>query len=249
MSNILEYANFIFNYVYKNFMDIAQSKHGVCIIQKCVNEGDESHREKIYKLILMNFNNLIKDQFGNYLIQYILINTKTNEKFKEVQPLLKKIEETMLDLCKSKFSANVIEKCFEHEDNISREFLMKALINLSSDKIIKILLDNYGIYVIQKALKYPNANYRNKIIELILERKNELSNINFNDYNYKVIQKVINSNKDLSEIFSKIDNKYLENNYHGNEDKMNNNSYNNNYYNRGKNKKGKKFYKGYNNNN
>ena len=248
-SNILEYSNFIFNYVYKNFMDIAKSKHGVCIIQKCVNEGDENHRDKIYKLILMNFNNLIKDQFGNYLIQYILINTKTKEKFQEILPLLKKIEETMLDLCKSKFSANVIEKCFENGENISREFLMKALINLNSDKIMKILLDNYGIYVIQKALKYPNVDYRNKIIELILEKKNELSNINFNNYNYKVIQKVINSNKDLSEIFSKIDNKHLENNYHGNEDKMNNNSYNNNYYNRGKNKKGKKFYKGYNNNN
>ena len=248
-SNILEYCNFIFNYVYKNFMDIAQSKHGVCIIQKCVNEGDENHREKIYKLILMNFNNLIKDQFGNYLIQYILINTKTKEKFQEILPLLKKIEETMLELCKSKFSANVIEKCFENGENISREFLMKALINLSSDKIMKILLDNFGIYVIQKALKYPNVNYRNKIIELILEKRNELSNINFNDYNYKIIQKVINSNKDLSDIFSKINNIYLDNNYQDKEDRMNKNySYNNNYNNRGKNKKGKKYYKGYNNN-
>ena len=248
-SNILEYSNFIFNYVYKNFMDIAQSKHGVCIIQKCVNEGDESHREKIYKLILMNFNNLIKDQFGNYLIQYILINTKTEEKLKEILPILKKIEESMLDLCKSKYSANVIEKCFENGDNISREHLIKALINLNSDKIIQILLDNFGIYVIQKALKYPNVNYRNKIIELILEKRNELSNINFNDYNYKIIQKVINSNKDLSDIFSKINNIYLDNNYQDKEDRMNKNySYNNNYNNRGKNKKGKKYYKGYNNN-
>ena len=102
-------------------MDIAQTKHGVCIIQKCVSEGDENHREKIYKLILMNFNNLIKDQFGNYLIQYILINTKTEEKLKEILPILNKIEESMLDLCKSKYSANVIEKCFENGDNITRE--------------------------------------------------------------------------------------------------------------------------------
>ena len=251
MSNILEYANFIFNYVYKNFMDIAQTKHGVCIIQKCVSEGDENHREKIYKLILMNFNNLLKDQFGNYLIQYILINTKTEEKLKEILPILKKIEESMLDLCKSKYSANVIEKCFENGDNISREHLIKALINLNSDKIIQILLDNFGIYVIQKALKYPNANYRNKIIELILAKSNELSNINFNDYNYKIIQKVINSNKDLSEIFSKLKNVNIniDDNHQEKEDKMNKYySYNNNYNNKGKNKKGKKFYKGYNNN-
>ena len=73
-------------------MNIAQSKHGVCIIQKCVTEGDEVHREKLYKLIINNFSNLIKDSFGNYLIQYILINTKTEEKLKEILPILKKIE-------------------------------------------------------------------------------------------------------------------------------------------------------------
>ena len=113
----------------------------------------------------------------------------------------------------------------------------------------KRIFNESTIYVIQKALKYPNVNYRNKIIELILEKRNELSNINFNDYNYKIIQKVINSNKDLSDIFSKINNIYLDNNYQDKEDRMNKNySYNNNYNNRGKNKKGKKYYKGYNNN-
>ena len=78
-----------------------------------------------------------------------------------------------------------------------------------------------------------------------------MSNINFNDYNYKIIQKVINSNKDLSEIFSKFKNVNIniDDNQQEKEDKMNKYySYNNNYNNRGKNKKGKKFYKGYNNN-
>ena len=251
-TNVDEYSNFIYNYVSKNFMDIAQSKHGVCIIQKCVSLGNEIQREKIYKLILNNFTNLIKDQFGNYLIQYILINTHTEDKFKEIFPLIKKIEENMLDLCKSKFSANAIEKCFENKENISKDYLFKSLVKLNSDKIKDILLDNYGIYVIQKALKFSSINEKNKLYELILEKANDLKSINLFDYKYKVIQKVINSSKELGEIFSKIKNNYYseqleEKNYY--ENNMNNyNNFNNNYNNnRGKNKKGKKYYKGKNN--
>ena len=254
-TNLPEYSNFIYNYVYKNFMEIAESKHGVCIIQKCVTEGDEMHRDKIYKLILCNFNGLIKDQFGNYLIQYILNNTKTEEKFKEIFIIIKKIEENMIDLCKSKFSANVIEKCFEHKDNICKNYLIKSLTNLSPDNIIEIILDNYGIYVIQKALKFANNADKNKLNELILSKKEDLNNINLNDYKYKVIAKVINSNKELGSIFSKIKNKnfgenlYENKNYESEENSYNYYAHNNNYNynNRGKNKRGKKFNRGNNN--
>ena len=161
----------------------------------------------------------------------------------------------MLEFCKSKFSANVIEKCFENKENISKNYLIKSLLNLNSEKIIDILLDNYGIYVIQKALKFSDINDKNKLIELILERKRELNNINLNDYKYKIILKVINSHKELNEIFSTINNKkYVENfqenaHYIKEENNREHNSFNNNYNNKGKNKRGKKFHKGYNNNN
>ena len=159
----------------------------------------------------------------------------------------------MIDLCKSKFSANVIEKCLENKENIPKNYLIKSLVNLNSDYIIEILLDNYGIYVIQKALKFSDDKEKNKLIELILEKRNELNNINLNDYKYKVILKVINTNKELGEIFAKIKNKTLadnfhENNYYENEENTNKYySYNNNYNNRGKNKRGKKYYKSNNN--
>ena len=163
----------------------------------------------------------------------------------------------MLDFCKSKFSANVIEKCFENKENISKNYLIKSLLNFNSEQIIDILLDNYGIYVIQKALKFSDIKDKNKLIELILERKKELSNINLNDYKYKIILKVINSHKELSEIFLNINNKKSGENFQDNayytkeENNMEYNSFNNNNYNnkKGKNKRGKKFHKGYNNNN
>ena len=251
-----EYSNFIFNFIYKNFLDIANSKHGVCVVQKCITEGDEKQRTKLYELILNNFNNLIKDQFGNYLIQYILINTKSEEKFKEILPIILKIEENIVDLCKSKFSANAIEKCFENSIDMIREHILNSLLVNNSENIIDILLDHNGIYVIQKALKIKNPFYNNKLIELINNKEKELKNINFGDYKYKNIIKIINSNKELGELLGKIIK--INNNEIINNEKNNNkydNKYDNigidnridNYNTKGKNKRGKKNYKGNNN--
>ena len=244
-----EYSIFIYNYVYNYFLDIADSKHGVCVIQKCVTEGEEKQRAKLYELILTNFNNLIKDQFGNYLIQYILINTKTEDKFKEILPIIFKIEENIVNFCKSKYSANVIEKCFENCENMIREHILNSLLTNNSENIVDILIDQFGIYVIQKAFKINNIIYKNKLKEIINSKEKELKKINFSDYKYKNILKIINSNKELGEIFSKI----LKNNNDIQINKSNDNynyhkeNNNNEYYNyniRGKNKKGRKYNRG-----
>ncbi len=251
----LENTKFIYDYIYNNFMEIAETKHGVCVIQKCVSEGNKIQRKKLYDLIMKNFDKLIKHQFANYLIQYILINTKSEEKLLEIMPLIKKIEDNLLDYCKSKFSANVIEKCFENNENYIKDHILECLLNRYKNNIIEILLDQYGIYIIQKALKL-NPVYKKKLCDIINLKENELRSININDFKYKGIIKIINSIKELSMIFSKVKDNYSNNNnIDFNYNNQNNyNNYNNNYYNtnenenknnnRTKNKKGKKYYRG-----
>ena len=56
----VELTNFIYNYLYKNFMDIASSKYGVCVIQKGLSEGNIIQRKKIVNLILTNLNAIMK---------------------------------------------------------------------------------------------------------------------------------------------------------------------------------------------
>ena len=238
-----EYTKFIYDYTFDNFMDIAETKHGVCVIQKCVSEGDEYQREKIYGLILQNFEALIKDQFGNYLIQYILINTKTKEKMKEIMPLINKIEVNLLDFCKSKFSANVIEKCFENNENYIREHILEYLLKNYEDKIIEILLDQYGIYIIQKALKL-NPFYKKKLCNIINQKESELRKIDLNDFKYRGILKIINSNKELGMIFYKTKENNNKNNYYNNSAEIENR---NNNYKRGKYPGKAKYHRGNNN--
>ena len=243
-----EYSNFIYNFIHNKFLDITNSKHGVCVVQKCIKEGDEKQREELYKLILKNFISLIKDKFGNYLVQYILINTKTSYQFKEILPIIKKIEENMVDLCISKYSSNVIEKCFENSENMIREHLLYSLLSRNSESIIDIILDPKGIYVIQKAFKINNLIYKNKLIEIINRKEKELKDVNFDNYKYRNILKTINSNKELQEVFSKIIKKehnndlisYNKENNNNNLSKEEVNNNKNDYYNYNNIRKNKK---------
>ena len=242
-----ELTKFIYDYIFLNFMNVAESKHGVCVIQKCVSEGEENQRGKLYDLILQNFDELIKDEFGNYLIQYILMNVKNKEKFYEVSSIIKKIEDNLISICKFKFSANVIEKCLENGDNYIKEYLVGCILNRYKEHVIELLLDQYGIYIIQKGIKL-SAFYKNKFFEIINEKKNELNNIDLNDFKYRGAQKVLSSFKDFG-LYSQnptSNNKDLNNNFTGNY--MNFNKYNidyrNNFNNKRKNKRGKKNFRG-----
>ena len=246
-----EYTKFIYDYILINFMDIAQTKHGVCVIQKCVSEGEPDQRGKLYDLILQNFDELIKDEFGNYLIQYILINVKDKESFYEVSPIIKRIEDNLIALCKNKFSANVIEKCLENGNEYIKEYLLNCIINKYKDHIIELLLDKYGIYIIQKALKI-NSIYRAKFYEIINSKKDELKGIDLNEFKYRGALKVLNSFKDFefqnqNNINKDNDNNYNNNNnYNPNYNNFHNYNadYRNNHNNKRKNKRGRKNYRG-----
>ena len=200
-----EYTFFLYNFIFQNFLDITNSKHGVFILQKCLSEGNKIHRETIYKLILENMLPIIQNEYGNYLIQFILLNNKEVEKtFPEILPIIMKIEENIVNLCISKHSANVIEKCFENSDNMIRNHILDTLLYNNSDKILDIFFNKYGIYVILKALKTQNGIYKNKIIELLNKKKNEFQYFFNNDKNSKKILKIIQNNKELDDVYKSL---------------------------------------------
>ena len=140
-----EYTIFIYNYIYHNFIDISNSKHGVFIIQKCISEGNKIQREKLYNLINEDLSALIQNEYGNYLIQFILSNNiNVQETFQEILPIITKIEKNLISSCTPKHSANAIEKCFENSDDIIRNHILDYLFNNYSNKIIEIFLKNMG---------------------------------------------------------------------------------------------------------
>ena len=201
-----EYTIFIYNYIYHNFIDISNSKHGVFIIQKCISEGNKIQREKLYTLINDDLSALIQNEFGNYLIQFILSNNiNVQETFQEILPIITKIEKNLVSLCMSKYSANVIEKCFENSDDIIRNHILDYLFNNYSNKIIDIFFNKYGIYALLKASKTQDGKYKNKLIDVFNNNSEYLKYIfDLNSRKYKKILKIVRNNRDLEEIYKII---------------------------------------------
>ena len=191
----VELTNFIYNYLYKNFLDIASSKYGVCVIQKGLSEGNIIQRKKIVNLILTNLNAIMKDCYGNFIIQFIFFKFDKN-KFDEILPIIEKIEENMVDFCTNKFSSSVIEKSFEKNERKIGERFIKCLFEHHENDIIDILLNSYGKYVIKKACNFENKLFRNMISKTIIGKLNQMK-----EEGEKIIKIIKNDYPEFSFLF------------------------------------------------
>jgi RNA-binding protein of the Puf family, translational repressor len=163
-------CQFIYDSIIQDLYIVATHKHGCCVLQKCLNHVTPSQLEQFSTSILNfdNFNLLINDQFGNYVLQYLIsinsweINYKIFDNF---------IRFGINNLCNSKFSSNVIEKflknCYNNEvvninfSNLKFELIYNILIN----DLNKLINDPYGNYVIQTLIDiliHPLVNYYNQ---------------------------------------------------------------------------------------
>lgn len=119
----------------------------------------------------------MKDAFGSFLIHYIF--TKFEKKnFEEILPLIRKIEEKIVDFCQNKNSAFIIEKCFEKGDQKISEHLIKYLLDNHSNSIIDIVANRYGFYVIKKIKYFSNNKLIEEIMKIIVNNIEKLKHSN-----------------------------------------------------------------------
>jgi hypothetical protein len=173
-----EFTNFLYDYIYNNFIPLIRERHGVCVLQKSFLEADEEQKKKLLNLILNNLELIMKDCFGNFLIQYIF-NNLDSLKFEDILPIVKKLEENIVDYCKCRFSASIIEKCFERGNPEISGHIIKNLFDNHLDSIIDILVNPFGFYVIKKSLKIQDENYKRKIIKFIWSNKDKLCSTSY----------------------------------------------------------------------
>lgn len=149
-----ENCQFIYDSIIQDLLVVATHKHGCCVLQKCLNHVNPSQLMQFSTNILKYnvFMKLVNDQFGNYVLQYLIsidsieVNGQLYSNF---------VRFGVSDLCKLKFSSNVVEKlmrnCFNNEfKSVEFSNLKFSLVSqiLSSD-LNKLINDPYGNYVIQ----------------------------------------------------------------------------------------------------
>ena len=168
--------SFIYDFIINNFLDLSYNQNGICIIKKFVSFIHKvKYHEKIKKIIEENSISLIKHVYGNYVFQ-VLIN---HWEEKEIIQIFSLFQNNLTSLSNEKYASNVIERWIEKSDKVLNIYVTEII---QSKKISLIMKNNFGNYVIQKALKISNNN-----LEKILV--NEVNNNIYKLNDKKLIEK------------------------------------------------------------
>ena len=156
--------------IINNIVNLALDSDCVFIVEKFISSITiKENKEKIKDIICQNCIQLATSPFGNYLIQYLFQVWKDSD--------IEKINDIIIDnanfLAKQRYSSNVIEKAVDTFDNKIRPRLVRSL--SLGGSILDIIKNQYGHYVLNKAVKYMDENLKNEIETILNNQMPEMT--------------------------------------------------------------------------
>ena len=127
-------------------------------MQKCIDNATKVQKRSLVFEIAENTQIFVRNPYGNYVVQYVL-------ELKDLETnaiIASKLIGNLYELGKEKFSSNVIEKCLEHNSEQVKERMVIEILQITNFYLF--LLDQYGNYVIQKALSVANEPFFEQFI-------------------------------------------------------------------------------------
>lgn len=163
-------AQFIYNAVAANCVEVATHRHGCCVLQRCIDHASDQQRIQLVQEITYNALTLVQDPYGNYVsrfcfpsrwfqncnhfcqvVQYIL--DLNDNRFSD--GVIRQFTGNVCALSVQKFSSNVIEKCIRVAVHNTRKMLIDELLNRT--RLEKLLRDSYGNYCVQVGPLAPSS--------------------------------------------------------------------------------------------
>ena len=151
-----EYVDFIYTYILDNFLYLTNNSNGIYIIKKILTfTQKKSLHEKLKSIVKKNAIFLIKQSYGNFVIQVIIENW---EDYKEITDLFKG---NFFALSLEKYASNVIERCIEKDKEILENYINEIIENKCISNVMK---SNYGNYVVQKVIKLAKGENKKNFV-------------------------------------------------------------------------------------
>ena len=175
LNDFPNFQDLIDDIIIVNCSSLAMHRHGCCVLQKFLESSKGEKREKLIKYLINDCEKLIIDQFGNYVIQSILLLNEVSFSNKIVEIIIKNPSY----YSKHKYSSNVVEKSFDYCDDDIKNKLIDILSN--KEIICDLMLDPHGNYVIQKALSCAEKKVQDIMIENLTDIIPDLRNVSFGE--------------------------------------------------------------------
>ena len=170
-----KYSNIINKIVIDNCESLATHRHGCCVLQKYLDSPDEEMKRNLINSLIDKCLVLIIDQFGNYVMQSVLLLNDVEAS----NAIASKLVENAAYYSKHKYSSNVVEKCFDYCDDNARKKLINVL--SKAEVMNDLIVDEHGNYVIQKVLACADLKTQNEMLQNIAPMINKLKTLNFGE--------------------------------------------------------------------
>ncbi|KAF7294896.1 PUM-HD domain-containing protein [Mycena indigotica] len=149
--------------------ELASHPFGCRVLQQCLRHLPEPYtRPLLDELLKSHTANLMQDQFGNYVVQFILENGLPRDR----ASIITQLRGRMLSMARHKFASNVCEKAMIFGDSDGRKAMIEELMGpaLRPDgptPIGLLMKDQYGNYVLQRALSVAEGEQKEALINAI----------------------------------------------------------------------------------
>ena len=198
----------------ENITEILKTKSGCCVFSKVILNITDNDLNLIVDNIIKNFSSFINDEFGNISLKRLIKLNNENYNSK-IFPCIK---DSIINLSCQKFSSNVIEACIDNNTSLKKQMINKLIEDESI--IIKLILDQFGNYIVQKALQNSEQKEFDIIIGIIKNNEKKLKQSQYGKVVYEKLMK--NYKKYLIDDKSEKGNNKNKNKKHNNGNKNKN---------------------------
>ena len=176
------YLNESYEYLSHNIFILSKDQAGCRFLQEKLEEEPEIAKNYFYEAILPYILPLVKDPFGNYLIQK-LCKTLDDQ---QIKMILEKMAPTILDIGANSHGTRVIQQIINY---LNTKELLDYFLEIIKPYTISLLKELNGTHIIQKLLEtHPECG--KSINKIIVEN---CSNLATHRHECCVLQKFLDS--------------------------------------------------------
>lgn len=171
--------NTIIESILPNVIPLAIDNCGCRIVQRLFEQYKINQLSLIVNEVMKHSVDLATNQYGNYVVQYILSSGQTEY----VSALLKSFKGKFYSFSIHKFASNVIEKCIRGASDQEREDIFDEIIgtsgNFNHPRILSMVEDQFGNYVIQRIIEFGTPEQQTAVFEVVYDNYDRLYSLQY----------------------------------------------------------------------
>ncbi|PWN32111.1 pumilo [Meira miltonrushii] len=153
-----------------NVYSLAAHCYSCRVLQRIFEFCDKAQSRPLLEELLEDADRLMRDQYGNYVIQWILSKAGRNEKDR----IIRLAKGNILRLSKHKFASNVVESIIAAASEEDRYHFIEEIMLEKPIAAVVMMRDQYGNYVLQRFLELAEGQQKQKLVMLIKPVLNNL---------------------------------------------------------------------------